>query len=111
MPGVPSSGNQPPTRLAECRSVPSVSPAPSISHSEKLTRLCCVRYLYTLILALDANFCMKNHNCSNSRDDPGLHTGKVYFIPNEPYEVHILKNAMQADVSPVLASGYDNVLT
>ncbi|KAG1843289.1 hypothetical protein DFJ58DRAFT_844398 [Suillus subalutaceus] len=60
-----------------------------------------MKFLYYLIIAMDANFHLKNRNQSSttSAADPGLHTGLAYFIPDKPYTEHILKNASQADIS------------
>ncbi|KAG2101825.1 uncharacterized protein F5147DRAFT_746912 [Suillus discolor] len=57
------------------------------------------RFLYYLIIAMDANFRLKNRARSSSTADPGLHTGLAYFIPDKPYVEHILKNASQTDIS------------
>lgn len=56
------------------------------------------RFLYLLIVALDANFRLKNLMRSSVARDPGLHTGLAYFPDDEPYRKHILKYASQKDV-------------
>ncbi|KAG2097508.1 uncharacterized protein F5147DRAFT_777956 [Suillus discolor] len=58
-----------------------------------------MRFLYFLILAMDANFRLKNHLCSSDTADPGLHTGLAYCVPNEEYKSHILKHVSQKDIS------------
>ncbi|KAG1789262.1 uncharacterized protein HD556DRAFT_1433768 [Suillus plorans] len=58
-----------------------------------------MKFLYYLIIAMDANFRLKNRNRASSIADPGLHTGLAYFVPDKFYTEHILKNASQADIS------------
>jgi hypothetical protein len=58
-----------------------------------------LRFLYTIILALDANFWLKNRIRSSDKADPGLHTGLAYFVPQAAYKSHILKYATQRNVS------------
>ena len=57
------------------------------------------RFLYILIVAMDANFRLKNIMRSSLKRDPGLHTGFAYFPEDTPYQKHILKYATQKDVS------------
>ncbi|KAG1763903.1 hypothetical protein EV702DRAFT_1182676 [Suillus placidus] len=57
-----------------------------------------MKFLYYLIIAMDANFRLKNRNQASSIADPGLHTGLAYFVPDKSYTEHILKNASQANV-------------
>ena len=57
------------------------------------------RFLYVLIVAMDANFRLKNLMRSSLKRDPGLHTGFAYFPEDAPYQKHILKYATQKDVS------------
>ena len=57
------------------------------------------RFLYLLIIAMDANFHLKNLMRSSNAKDPGLHTGMAYFPADQPYCEHILKYASQKDVS------------
>ena len=57
------------------------------------------RFLYVLIVALDANFRLKNLMRSSLKRDPGLHTGFAYFPEDAAYQKHILKYATQKDVS------------
>lgn len=61
-----------------------------------------IRFLYLLMVAVDANFRAKNLIRSTEAKDPGLHTGLAYFVENEPYKAHILASATQTDVSFVL---------
>ena len=58
-------------------------------------RLTNCSWLYRLILAMDANFRLKNRLRSNSKADPGLGTGWAYFVPEEAYREHVLKYATQ----------------
>ncbi|KAH7904785.1 hypothetical protein BJ138DRAFT_1138456 [Hygrophoropsis aurantiaca] len=48
------------------------------------------KFLYTLILAMDANFRLKNRMRSSEAADPGLHTGLAYFLPEPSYKAHVL---------------------
>ncbi|KAH7917395.1 hypothetical protein BV22DRAFT_1026398 [Leucogyrophana mollusca] len=57
------------------------------------------RFLYVLILVMDANFRLKNGMRSTEAADPGLHTGLAYFLPRVLYNAHILKHASQKDIS------------
>ncbi|KAG2054274.1 hypothetical protein BDR06DRAFT_982471 [Suillus hirtellus] len=58
-----------------------------------------LKFLYAIFLALDANFHLKNCLWSSEANNPGLHTGLAYFVPNKPYRAHILNNASQNDIS------------
>lgn len=60
-------------------------------------------WLYTLIVAMDANFWLKSRLCGSVNREPTLGLGWSYFIDNGPYsdfikdyvdqdEVHILSN-------------------
>jgi len=52
-----------------------------------------------LIIAMDANFRLKNLMCSTISKDLGLHTGFAFFPEDGLYRKHILKYASQKDVS------------
>ncbi|KAJ8695381.1 hypothetical protein PTI98_007984 [Pleurotus ostreatus] len=64
------------------------------------------RFLYSLFVAVDANFRLKNRLRSQETLDPGLHTGLAYFVPQKPYNEHILKFASQKDISISSCSGF-----
>ena len=51
-----------------------------------------------LIVAMDANFRLKNLMRLSISKDPGLHTGFAFFPEDSPYRKHILKYASQKDV-------------
>ncbi|PBK72081.1 hypothetical protein ARMSODRAFT_1016067 [Armillaria solidipes] len=55
--------------------------------------------LYMLILALDANFRLKNLYRSNWLKDPGLHMGLAYFLEPVKYLEHVTHFASQKDIS------------
>ncbi|KAK0444170.1 hypothetical protein EV421DRAFT_1903278 [Armillaria borealis] len=57
------------------------------------------KFLYILILALDANFRLKNLYRSSWDKDPGLHTGLVYFVEPTKYLKHMTNYATQKDIS------------
>jgi hypothetical protein len=48
------------------------------------------RFLYVLILALDACFWLKRRIISSEKKDPGLGTGWGYFIEDKPYRKYLL---------------------
>ena len=56
------------------------------------------RYLYVLILALDACFRLKWRIISSESKDPGLGTGWGYFVEDEPYREYILSVTDQDEV-------------
>lgn len=61
------------------------------------------RFLYMLILALDANFRLKNRLRANERDDPPLGDGWGYIVEDKPYKEHLRTYVAEKDVSgPVI---------
>ncbi|KAF4579925.1 hypothetical protein EYR36_001745 [Pleurotus pulmonarius] len=56
-----------------------------------------LRFLYTLFVSIDANFRLKNRLKSTTTPAPGLHTGLAYFVPQKPYNEHILQHVSQDD--------------
>lgn len=57
------------------------------------------RWLYRLVLGMDANFRLKNRLRGGSKTDPGLGTGWAYFVPDKQYREHILNHVTQEEVS------------
>ena len=57
------------------------------------------KFLYTLILAMDANFWLCNKLNSHKCGDPELGPGWVYFVPPEQYKNHIKTYMSEKDVS------------
>lgn len=57
------------------------------------------RYIYTLIIAVDANFRLKRRAISNDQRDPALGSGSGYFVEDQRYREHILSYANEEDVS------------
>ncbi|KAK0476553.1 hypothetical protein EDD18DRAFT_1115322 [Armillaria luteobubalina] len=57
------------------------------------------KFLYILILALDANFHLKNLYRSSWDRDPGLHTGLAYFVEPTKYLKHVSAYVTQKDIS------------
>lgn len=55
--------------------------------------------MYTLFIAIDANFRLKRRVVSNNARDPALSSGPGYFVPDEDYRKHVLNYADQEDVS------------
>lgn len=48
-----------------------------------------LRWLYTLYLAVDANFRLTRKHVSSDDRDPGLSDGWAFFVKNEPYKKHL----------------------
>ncbi|KAJ7860931.1 hypothetical protein B0H13DRAFT_1900698 [Mycena leptocephala] len=61
------------------------------------------RFLYMLILALDANFRLKNRLRANEHQDPSLGPGLGYFVEAEPYKKHLRNYVAEKDVSTCIA--------
>ncbi|KAF7304805.1 CxC2 domain-containing protein [Mycena kentingensis (nom. inval.)] len=60
-------------------------------------------YKHALMLALDANFRMKNCIRANELDDPSLGPGLGYFVFSDAYKEHLLKYVGKADASTCIA--------
>ncbi|KAJ6568311.1 hypothetical protein DFH09DRAFT_918130 [Mycena vulgaris] len=61
------------------------------------------RFLYMLLLALDANFRLKNRLRANEHQDPSLGSGPGYFVESEPYKEHLRNYVAEKDVSSCIA--------
>ncbi|KAJ7027962.1 hypothetical protein C8F04DRAFT_1212258 [Mycena alexandri] len=61
------------------------------------------QFLYMLILALDANFRLKNRLRANERDDPPLGDGWGYIVEDKPYKEHLRTYVAEKDVSTCIA--------
>ncbi|KAJ7724030.1 hypothetical protein B0H16DRAFT_1333756 [Mycena metata] len=59
------------------------------------------QFLYMLILAMDANFRLKNCLRANERDDPPLADGWGYIVEEAPYKAHLRNYVAEKDVSAV----------
>ncbi|KAJ7839301.1 hypothetical protein B0H13DRAFT_1650261 [Mycena leptocephala] len=60
-------------------------------------------YLYRLILAIDANFKLKNRMRTNERDDPSLGPGWGAFVEPSKYKEHLKNYIAENDVSTCIA--------
>ncbi|KAF7317928.1 CxC2 domain-containing protein [Mycena kentingensis (nom. inval.)] len=60
-------------------------------------------YLYKLMLALDANFRLKNRLRANERQDPSLGPGLGYFVLLEAYKEWLRRYVAEEDVSTCIA--------
>ncbi|KAJ7060044.1 hypothetical protein C8F01DRAFT_1254159 [Mycena amicta] len=60
-------------------------------------------YLYTLMVALDANFRLKNRIRANEKQDPPLGPGWGCFVESGPYKDHLRDYVAEADVSTCIA--------
>lgn len=56
------------------------------------------RFIYTLTIAIDANFRLKRRAVSSNERDPPLGSGWGYFVENKPYLDYVVKYADQQDV-------------
>ncbi|KAJ7154647.1 hypothetical protein C8R46DRAFT_1227479 [Mycena filopes] len=61
------------------------------------------RYLFRLILALDANFKLKNRIRANEREDPSLGPGWGAFVEPTQYKEHLRGYVAENDVSSCIA--------
>ncbi|KAF7296857.1 CxC2 domain-containing protein [Mycena indigotica] len=60
-------------------------------------------FLYALMLALDANFRLKNRIRANERQDCSLGPGWSYFVDEGPYKEHLRDYVAEEDVSTCIA--------
>ncbi|THU84668.1 hypothetical protein K435DRAFT_687085 [Dendrothele bispora CBS 962.96] len=56
-------------------------------------------FLYTLFIAIDANFRLRNRVVSNEHRSPILGDGFAYIVPSSPYKEHIKQHVDQEDMS------------
>lgn len=56
------------------------------------------RFLYVLILAMDANFRLTNRMRANEHDDAELGPGWGCFVESAPYKEHLRNYVSEADV-------------
>jgi hypothetical protein len=49
--------------------------------------------LYTLYLAIDANFRLSRKAVSSEKKDPALFNGKAYFVEEKAYKEHLAKHS------------------
>ncbi|KDQ23596.1 hypothetical protein PLEOSDRAFT_1048381, partial [Pleurotus ostreatus PC15] len=65
-------------------------------------------WIYSLFLAIDANFRLKRLSASDDKRDPGLHTGFAYFVEEKKYKQFLAQTtSMPAETST--CSNYDAV--
>ncbi|KAI0057942.1 hypothetical protein BV25DRAFT_1811627 [Artomyces pyxidatus] len=57
------------------------------------------QWLYRRIIAMDANFRLKNKLRSSDANDPGFSTGFAYFVEQDPYNEHVANYATQEEIS------------
>ncbi len=77
--------------------LPSSSELHVLCGGELLLTLC-NRFLYMLILCMDANFRLKSQMVSSYSRDPGLGIGWSYFVPREPFDAYVLNHTSDEDV-------------
>jgi hypothetical protein len=56
------------------------------------------RWLYTLYLAIDANFRLKRKTVSSDVADPGLSRGWAYFVEENKFKAHLAEYKTPAEV-------------
>ncbi|KAJ7430144.1 hypothetical protein B0H11DRAFT_2166577 [Mycena galericulata] len=61
------------------------------------------QFLYMLIIALDANFKLKNRMRANAHDDPPLGPGREYFVDPVGYREHLKNYVPEKDISSCIA--------
>ncbi|KAF7358760.1 CxC2 domain-containing protein [Mycena sanguinolenta] len=61
------------------------------------------RFLYMLLVALDANFKLKNQMRKNEHPDPPLGPGLGYFVEPSKYKMHLQKYVPEKDISTCIA--------
>ncbi|KAL4259471.1 CxC2-like cysteine cluster KDZ transposase-associated domain-containing protein [Pleurotus pulmonarius] len=65
-------------------------------------------WIYSLFLAIDANFRLKRLSASDDSRDPGLHTGFAYFVEEKKYK-QFLTETTDLVSEPSTCSNYDAV--
>lgn len=56
------------------------------------------RYIYSMFIAIDANFRLKRRAVSSDARDPALSSGMGYFVEDFAYRRHVLNHADEQDV-------------
>ena len=59
------------------------------------------RWLYALIIVIDANFCLKLKE-KGIKDDPALGDGWAHWVSMKPYHAYVRKYGHQVEVSGCL---------
>ncbi|KAF7293092.1 CxC2 domain-containing protein [Mycena indigotica] len=62
-----------------------------------------LQFLYMLILAMDANFRLKNRIRANEINDPPLGPGWAYWVEPSAYQAHVQKYVSETDMSTCTA--------
>ncbi|KAF7294276.1 CxC2 domain-containing protein [Mycena chlorophos] len=62
-----------------------------------------LQFLYMLILAVDANFRLKNRHRANAIHDPPLGPGWSYWVEPTGYNAHVEKYVSESDISTCIA--------
>jgi hypothetical protein len=66
-------------------------------------------WLYSLILAIDANFRLKN-KLRKVANDPPLGDGLAHWVPHEPYHEYVQKFGHQEEVFQVMMYLFEQLL-
>ncbi|KAF7332725.1 CxC2 domain-containing protein [Mycena kentingensis (nom. inval.)] len=61
------------------------------------------KFLYALMLAIDANFRLKNRIRTNEKNDPSLGPGWGCFVESEAYKDHLRDYVAETDISTCIA--------
>ena len=94
MSSVPTSGTELTPGVGKCRRGQSVSPLPFYAAAPVTVRY---RWLYSLFIAMDANFRLKLK--SRGIQDPELGSGLAYFVNAAKFEAHLKDHENEGDVS------------
>ncbi|KAF7796504.1 hypothetical protein EIP86_007682 [Pleurotus ostreatoroseus] len=58
-----------------------------------------LKFIYTMFIAIDANFRLKRRAISNEVRDPALGSGLAYFVEDHAYREHLAKYVDQEEIS------------
>ncbi|KAI0058288.1 hypothetical protein BV25DRAFT_1810998, partial [Artomyces pyxidatus] len=87
------------TQPGECAVLCPACPQPGLNLSDDwVDAPASEQWIYRRIIAMDANFRLKNKLRSSAANDPGFHTGLAYFVPEEGYNEHVSNYATQEEV-------------
>ena len=98
MPGLPTTGPQPSRWLEEELSIETVGDSFDILHFSRSYICSTPRWLYRLILTIDANFRLKCKD-KNNKNDVSLGDGWGHWVPQGEYTEYLSKHSHHTEVS------------
>jgi hypothetical protein len=98
MPGMPTTGPQPSRWLAEEFPIETVGDSFTVYISRDLTYCSTPRWLYRLILTIDANFCLKCKD-KNNKNDMSLGDGWGHWVLQGEYTESLREHSHHTEVS------------